>query len=103
LSPVFPLLGLAGVLFLGSAAQAAEIKPDGEHVIEIGLSRSGTAQANVLSNGGIYEIKVQLSEEAAAKYAIVASTLRWTCTDGTFAGETDGKASFSWLSPDRGG
>jgi len=94
---------LIAALLTSLSAHAAAIKPDGEHVIEIGLDRGGTAQANVLSNGGIYEIKVRLSEEAAAKYAIVPSTLSWTCTDGTFAGETDGKTTVTWLSPDRGG
>ena len=96
LPSAFPLL------FLASAAHAAAIKPDGTHTIEIGLSRSGTAQADVLANGGIYQITVQLSTEAAAKYAIVLSTIRWTCTDGSFAGETDGQTTVTWLSPDRG-
>ena len=84
------------------AVHAAAIQPDGTHTIEIGLSRGGTAQADVLANGGIYEIKVQLDAAAAAKYAIVPSTIRWTCTDGSFAGETDGQATVTWLAPDRG-
>ena len=96
-----PFLSLAALL-LASAVHAAAIQPDGTHTIEIGLSRSGTAQADVLANGGIYEIKVQLDAAAAAKYAIVPSTVRWTCTDGSFAGETDGQTTVTWLSPDRG-
>ena len=99
--PSSSLLCLA-TLLLASAAHAAAIQPDGTHTIEIGLSRSGTAQADVLANGGIYQITVQLSAEAAAKYAIVPSTIRWTCTDGSFSGETDGQATVTWLSPDRG-
>ena len=99
--PSSSLLCLA-TLLLASAVHGAAIQPDGTHTIEIGLSRSGTAQADVLANGGIYEIKVQLDAAAAAKYAIVPSTIRWTCTDGSFSGETDGQATVTWLSPDRG-
>ena len=64
--PSSSLLCLA-TLLLASAAHAAAIQPDGTHTIEIGLSRSGTAQADVLANGGIYEPILLLESEPEYK------------------------------------
>ncbi len=96
------LLSLALCLATSAYGEEATVAPDGFHTIQIGVNRSGTAQADVLANGGMYAILVQLDAAAAAKYAIVEATLRWNCEEGSFAGKTDGQTYVIWLSPDSG-